>query len=270
MWAGHPERNDRDAGRPIDGGSRAGSRRAGVRGSAGRLRRRIPAQYRRRRLLALGVLLLVVVAGVLAGGRVFLLNSARFQVTEIVVAASAGIDADQVRAATGIPAGTPLLAVDLAEVRRRVATLPEVASAHAVRKWPGTVSLTVTERTPVALASSPSGPRLVDGTGMAYLPAPPGAPGLPRLAAARVAPGDPATEAGLAVLASLTPSVREKLRVVEAAGPAAVTLRLAGGQQVRWGSPDSSARKAAVLSVLMTQHGSVYDVSAPDLPTIRR
>jgi cell division protein FtsQ len=218
----------------------------------------------------LGVLLLAGVVGALAGGRVLLLHSARFHVTEIAVAASPGIDVDEVRAATGIPPATPLLAVDLAEIRRRVETLPEVASVQAVRKWPSTVALTVTERTPVALASSPGGPRLVDRTGMAYLPAPPTAPELPRLAAARVAPGDPATEAGLAVLASLTPAVREKLRVVEAAGPAAVTLRLAGGQQVRWGSPDGSARKAAVLSVLMTQHGSVYDVSAPDLPTIRR
>ncbi|MBO0873626.1 MAG: FtsQ-type POTRA domain-containing protein [Pseudonocardia sp.] len=221
--------------------------------------------------------MLVVLAGVAVGGREVLLHSERFQVADVEVLGIApadsdggGLDPARVRAAAGIGQGVPLLSVDLADVQRRVATIPEVASVHASRSWPSTVRLAVTARTPVAEAASPSGLRGVDATGTAFREAPLDGPPLPRLSAATVAPGDPSTEAGLAVLASLTPSLREKLQVVEASGPAAVTLRLAGGKQVRWGSPERSDRKAAVLGVLMSQRGSVYDVSAPDLPTIRR
>lgn len=234
-------------------------------------------RYRRRRLLALGGLVLVVLAGAAVGGRTVLLHAERFQVADVEVLGIAppnpdvgGLDPAQVREAAGIRPGVPLLSVDLADVQRRVAAIPEVASVQASRRWPSTVRLAVTERTPVAEAALPNGVLWVDATGKPFREAPLDAPPLPRLAAATVAPGDPATEAGLAVLASLTPSLREKLQVVEASGPAAVTLRLAGGKQVRWGSPERSDRKAMVLGVLMSQRGSVYDVSAPDLPTIRR
>jgi cell division protein FtsQ len=126
----------------------------------------------------------------------------------------------------------------------------------------------VTERYPIALAASAVGPMLVDATGYAYQPAS-SAPSLPRLAAARVAPDDPATHSALAVLAALPAKIRDQLQVVSAAGPGEVSLKLAGGKQVRWGSPDGAARKAAVLGALLTQPGTIYDVSAPDLPTIR-
>jgi len=72
------------------------------------------------------------------------------------------------------------------------------------------------------------------------------------------------------VLAALPMPVRSELQVVEASGPRAVTLRLAGGKQVRWGDPEESDRKAAVLAVLLSQPASVYDVSSPELPTVRR
>ncbi|GAA5168022.1 hypothetical protein GCM10023321_61530 [Pseudonocardia eucalypti] len=232
------------------------------------------ARYRRRRLLALVLLVVLVGFGLVVGARSLLLHATRFRVATIEVvgtsAGPAGLDPAKVRAAAGVTAGTPLLAVDLENVKRRVAKVSEVASVDAGRRWPNTLRVTVTERTPVALASSSTGPRLVDGTGLAYQAAPAQRPGLPRLAADRVAPGDPATLAGLAVLTSLNPALREKLQVVEVAGPSAVTLRMADGRQVRWGSSDDSIRKMAVLNVLLSQPGSIYDVSAPDLPTIRR
>ncbi|MGI8814063.1 MAG: cell division protein FtsQ/DivIB [Pseudonocardia sp.] len=210
----------------------------------------------------------VVVAVV--GGRELLLCSPRFTLTAVTVTGATDVSAAVIRAASGLRIGVPLLSVDLDAAQRQVATLPAVASVRAVRHWPGMVELAVTERTPVALAASPTGPRLVDRTGMAYRQAGAKPPPLPRLAAARVAPGDPATQAGLAVLAALPTPVRDQLQVVEAAGPRAVTLRLAGGKQVRWGTAADSDRKAAVLAVLMSQSASVYDVSAPELPTVRR
>jgi len=228
------------------------------------------ARYRRRRLLALGLLLMLVGGAVLAGGRVALMHVARFRVSQIDVVGAAQVDPAWIRAVSGVQVGEPLLGVRTEDVQRRVAAIPLLASVEVSRDWPSTVQLTVTERTAVALAASSAGPQLVDSTGFAYEGAPKPAPALPRLAADRVAPGDPDTEAGLAVLAALSPAVREKLQVVEVAAPTQITLRLAGNKQVRWGSVDDSARKGAVLAALLTQPGTIFDVSAPDLPTIRR
>jgi cell division protein FtsQ len=39
---------------------------------------------------------------------------------------------------------------------------------------------------------------------------------------------------------------------------------------VVWGGGDRSARKAAVLAVLLHRKARIYDVSAPDAPTTHR
>ncbi|HZZ46835.1 MAG TPA: FtsQ-type POTRA domain-containing protein [Pseudonocardia sp.] len=225
---------------------------------------------RRRRWVILGSLLVVLVVGAVVGGRIALLKGSWFRVSQVEVQAPPGLDPNSLRTAAGVRTGMPLLAVDLDAVGRSVASVPAVASATASRRWPHTLRLTVTERVPVALTPSASGPWLLDADGLAYLPAPDGASALPTVVAARVSPADPATKAALAVLAALTDPVRGQLRAVRADGPNDVTLLLRDGKQVRWGSPEQSERKAMVLQALMTQRGSVYDVSAPDLPTLRR
>jgi len=227
------------------------------------------ARYRRRRAGATAALVALALLAAY-GGRQALLRLAQFRVDRIQVIGTAPAYAGLVRGAAGVPAGTPLLAVDTSAVRRRVATLPRFARVDVHRGWPSTLVIEVTERTPVALAASTAGPLLVDGTGLAFQRAPDPPPPLPRLAAARVAPDDAATRAGLAVLTALPPWLRPRVRVIEASDPHAVLLRLADGTRVRWGSPDDSARKAAVLRVLRSQRAHTYDVSAPDLPTIRR
>ena len=57
-------------------------------------------------------------------------------------------------------------------------------------------------------------------------------------------------------------------RTVAVAGTQ-VTLGLVDDRSVRWGDPERSADKIAVLGPLLGQPGSVYDVSSPDLPTVR-
>jgi cell division protein FtsQ len=49
-----------------------------------------------------------------------------------------------------------------------------------------------------------------------------------------------------------------------------ISLRLRSGQTVRWGSADDSTRKAEVLDVLLDHKASLYDVSVPGQPVIRR
>jgi cell division protein FtsQ len=50
---------------------------------------------------------------------------------------------------------------------------------------------------------------------------------------------------------------------------ASITLTLADGRVVIWGTTDRTDEKAEKLSALLTQPGKVYDVSSPDLPTVK-
>ena len=72
----------------------------------------------------------------------------------------------------------------------------------------------------------------------------------------------------MSVLHDLTDPLRAQVATVEVAG-VQVTLGLADGRSVRWGGPERSAEKIGVLGALLGQPGSVYDVSSPDLPTVR-
>jgi cell division protein FtsQ len=58
-------------------------------------------------------------------------------------------------------------------------------------------------------------------------------------------------------------------RRVRAQSMDSITLTLADGRSVRWGSADESQRKVQVLAILLKQKASVYDVSVPEQPTTR-
>jgi cell division protein FtsQ len=103
----------------------------------------------------------------------------------------------------------------------------------------------------------------------------PASPGLPRFTFRPAGPDDPATRAAVSVLTALPEALRSQVLTVDATDtapdvPGQVTLGLTENRQVQWGSPDRSGEKAAVLVPLLTQRGQVYDVTSPDLPTIKR
>lgn len=230
----------------------------------------VPARFRHRRRIAAAVLgALVAMVAVGLGGRALLYDAGLADVEAVTVTGARAVPRPDVVAAAAVPAGVPLAGIDLATVEQRVERIPAVADAEAGRDWPHTVTIAVTERVPVAVVDGPEGPRLVDRTGVAYAVAPdPGT--LPRLALPAAGPADPATRAALDVLAALPGELRAAVQVVEVEPPLQVVLRLSRGREVRFGPPERLAEKAAVLGPLLSQSGSVYDVTSPDLPTIRR
>ncbi|MDL5156889.1 cell division protein FtsQ/DivIB [Actinomycetospora termitidis] len=205
------------------------------------------------------------------GGLVYLLGfSPVFDVRGVQVDGATPETLGTVQEAAAVPPETSLLWLSTAELDARVAAIPRVASVDVRRSLPGTVTVTVTEREPVAAVPMAAGVALVDGTGFVYrtMPAPP--PGIPRLVlppGVAASPEDPATVAAVRVLEALPPNLQTKVTELRAGSAYDVSFTL-DGRTVRWGADAEDDRKAAVLGPLLTRPGSVYDVSTPELPVV--
>ncbi len=148
-----------------------------------------------------------------------LVRSPLLDVDRVVISGTADTSADAVRSVTLDLIGRPLVDVDAGRTAADLEALPWVDEAHVERSWPSTVTVHVTERHPVAVASGAhgSGRVLVDLDGRVLAPAPAATADLATvvLDGAAPAPG-----------AELAPEARAALALA-ARAPAAVGL--AGG-----------------------------------------
>ncbi|HET9563933.1 MAG TPA: cell division protein FtsQ/DivIB [Mycobacterium sp.] len=186
----------------------------------------------------------------------------------VVITGLGAVSQDEVVAAAAVKQGTPLLQINTDEVAERVATLRRVASARVQREYPSSLRITVIERVPIVVKDYPDGPHLFDRDGVDFATAPP-PPNLPYLEADNPGPSDPPTKAALAVMTALRPEVAGQVARVWAPSVAAITLTLVDGREVVWGTTDRTEEKAQKLAALLTQPGQIYDVSSPDLPTVK-
>ena len=175
----------------------------------------------------------------------------------------------EVLAAAHVAQGAPLSRLDVAGIAARVSKLAPVASVVVQRDWPQGVGITITERVPFAVVTINGDPWLVDRSGVPFDRT--GAVGskLPHITTAHAGADDAATKAGLDVLAALPADVVSRVNRIDVPGPEEVTLALAGGKTVVWGSARESDKKAAVLAAVLKQDGHVYDVSTPAVVTVR-
>jgi cell division protein FtsQ len=186
----------------------------------------------------------------------------------VVITGIGAVTQDEVIAAAAVKQGTPLLQVNTDDVAERVATIRRVATARVQREYPSTLRITVVERIPVVVKDYPDGPHLFDRDGVDFATAPP-PPNLPYLEADNPGPSDPPTKAALEVMTALPPDVAGQVARVSAPSVAAITLTLGDGREVVWGTNDRTQEKAQKLAALLTQPGHTYDVSSPDLPTVK-
>jgi cell division protein FtsQ len=213
-------------------------------------------------------------ATLLAGGVVgsatwVVFFSSIFGVRHVVVTGNATVSAEEVRRVAGIPAGTPMATVDLGEVDRRIAGLRAVESVRSDRSWPGTLRVAIVERTP--LAAVPTGGRtaVVDRFGVVLETVDVAPPRLPVLRVQRLGQADPATRTALKVLATLPADVLRRVREVRAPSGQWVSLRLSDGRTVIWGDAERPVEKARVLKTLLRTPAASYDVSSPDVVTVK-
>jgi cell division protein FtsQ len=186
----------------------------------------------------------------------------------IIVTGIGALTRDEVLDAAHVKPDTPLLQINTDAVADRVAAIRRVASARVQRDYPSALMITIVERIPLVVKDLPDGPHLFDRDGVDFATAPP-PPALPYIDVDNPGPADPATKAALAVLTALRPEVVAQVSRIAAPSVASITLTLTDGRTVIWGTTDRTEEKAQKLAALLTRPGRTYDVSSPDLPTIR-
>jgi cell division protein FtsQ len=185
-----------------------------------------------------------------------------------VITGLSTISQEEIEQAAAVAPDTPLLQIDTDAVAERVATIRRVASARVQREYPSTLRITIVERVPVVVKDYPDGPHLFDRDGVDFATAAPPL-GLAYLDADNPGPSDPPTKAALQVLLALRPEVAGQVSRIAAPSVASITLTLFDGREVIWGTTDRTEEKALKLGALLTQPGRTYDVSSPDLPTVK-
>lgn len=229
------------------------------------------ASRRRTRWIRAGIGTLVAL--VLLGAGWVVCFSDVFAVRSVQVAGVKRLDVEQVERVAKVPHGGSLALLDTAPIEARIRTLAPVADVSVSRKFPNTVRIEVTERTPVAVLDTPTGRRLVDAEGVAYATA--GDTGSRYVVVETNADSLP-PESMIRVsemIAALPELVRAKVKTVEADTDQDMTVVLSDGRKVVWGGPEEPEFKARVLDVLLrdksTRASRTFDVSVPEAPTVK-
>ena len=227
---------------------------------------RVTARAARRRPSGKAVLFAVLGVAILAGMAWALLGPRLLVVRSVkVIGAGRAVSAAQVLAAAHVPDGLPLIRVDTDAIARQVEQIRQVQDAEVSKDWPSTVVITVQPRTPVFAVAAPGGYALVDRFGVSVSDVA-GQPGLPLLSVGFgvvTLRGNPAVRAAATVLTELPPQVARKVRGVTAISASDVSVKLANGAVVVWGSTGNARVKAKELTLLMRRNARTYDVSSP-------
>ncbi|MGH3444069.1 MAG: cell division protein FtsQ/DivIB [Nocardioidaceae bacterium] len=239
-------------------------------------RRRFTRRQWARRLLAWrgGLLALLVTVGVGFVCWLFLFSSA-LAVSAVRVDGVRVLTAQQVRQAAAVPLGEPLATVDLHAIATRVRTLPAVRSVDVVRSWPDKVRIAVRERVAVAVVERGGGWHGLDSHGVLFRTYSSRPARLPVVRTGRHTPTDALAEVAR-VAHALPAGLAARVDFVEVHSVDTITLHLAHGRTVLWGSADASAQKAKVLGVLLERlphlrhKPTFYDLSVPGQPILRR
>jgi cell division protein FtsQ len=226
-------------------------------------------QWARRWLALRGLVVLLLVLAVLAGAVWVVFFSSLLVVRGVRVEGLHVLEPGEVRRVAAVPMGEPLATVPLDRIEARIEALAPVESVDVSRAWPDRVRIAVHERKAVAVVERAGKVEGVDGEGVLFRTYP-SVPG--RLPVVRVAAGtrqEALTEAAK-VVDALPGNLAAKVDHVEVETVDSISLVLRDGRSVFWGSAADSDEKAAVIRVLLRQRASVYDVSVPGQPTIRR
>jgi cell division protein FtsQ len=228
----------------------------------------------------LRVLLIITGTFAMLGVGYGVTRSPLLDVDRVHVRGATHTSVDEVVVATGLGAAPAMLDVDDTNVGRTVEDLPWVESATVTRRWPGTVEITLLERSP--LAALPAGPEVwavVDLSGR-VLELRAGDPGdLVRVAAGTTpgAPGsrvDASTRGALRLVAALPEALATRVPSLAVGANGAIELQLDGKIPVHVGAPRQLGPKLVALTTLVQKADlrrvRTIDVRVPTAPVLTR
>lgn len=229
---------------------------------------RLRERARARRLLLLRRAAIAIIVVALVGGAswaAFFSSLFALSTSAIEVSGEDGtlVTDESVRSSVSPFEGVPLTLLNTQEVARAVETNVAVKSAAVSRRWPTSLTISVTMRTGMAVEASSGGYWLVDDHGVAFQQVN-GAGTYPLV----TLPDDRTTGAAdvASVLGALDESTRSQVSAITATGTQ-VNFTLRGGQTVKWGTSADAPQKARVLATLLANvQASTYDVSSPNHP----
>jgi cell division protein FtsQ len=209
-----------------------------------------------------------------------LYGSSWLRVRHVSVSGTLVLTPDEVRDAADVPVGAPMISVDTDGIEARLRQkLPRIDTVDVVRSWPQGIGLKVTERTPVLLVRKGGDFVEVDHEGVRFATvsqAPKGVPAL-ELSASRTGSGaasfrrfgtDRLVREAVRVAGALPAAVAGETRTVQVRSYDDISLELADGRTVAWGSSENGRAKARTLTALMKAAPGArhFDVSVPTAP----
>ncbi|GAA2174986.1 hypothetical protein GCM10009846_23050 [Agrococcus versicolor] len=239
--------------------------RASARAERSEVRRFTAASRRRVRRGAIAVGVLAASFALLVG----LVHSPLMAVRDIEVQGSQRVDAVAIQAALGGQLGQPIATVTDAGIREDLERFTGLQSFVVDVVPPGTIVVRVVERQPVVVDEVDGQDVMLDPAGVGL--GMPDGTALPRLESVEV--GSDAYVAVASSLVAMPQALRAQIATITATTSDDVTMTLASGQQVVWGSAEDARLKADVLAALVAAADPAtpvtFDVSAPEHPVVR-
>jgi cell division protein FtsQ len=231
-----------------------------------------PPGRRRRRWWLMGTTgAVLVVAGLIA----YLVFSPALAVRSLDIQGNSLVPEDQITAALAPLVGTSLTRIGDDDVRALLDGFAPVEDVSVAAAPPSTLSVTVIERTPVAILENQGKFVLIDSEGRQLTTvADRKSVALPLIDGGTNAVNSTVFSSIADVLAALPADIRERLVHASAESIDSVELKLTDGKTIFWGSAEENAAKARVVEALLTLREqdppvSVYDVSTPSRPVTR-
>ena len=205
---------------------------------------------------------LLVILGVVAWWSLY--QSKWFIAQEVTITGNSRLSVEQISTVAAVPIGNSLMSINPEVISEQLQVLPEIKVATVERGWPHAILITVTERTPIAVAATASGYNLIDEDGInaGVVTAPPD--GLLVIAA------QPDSQAMTNAIQVLT-AIPAEWAITGLSAPTqdSVAATLGNGIVITFGSGERAADKVEVAQALLEKGYTIINVSAPDAPTVK-
>lgn len=203
---------------------------------------RSAAPKKRRKSKAPWLIWLLVILAVVAWWSLY--QSKWFIAQEVIITGNSRLSVEQISATAAVPIGNSLMSINPGIISQQLQTLPEIKVATVERGWPHSILITITERTPIAVAATATGFNLIDADGLnAGIVATPPA-GLLVISAQ---PDSPAMTNAIQVLAAIP--AEWAITGLSAPTQDSVVVTLGSGVVVTMGSGERAVDKLSLIHI---------------------